>query len=105
MSGSHDRLGDKPAAPRSGAHRPRLRPLGQPKPVVVRTDEHGEPVHVRLPGKTARRVAVVREHWRIDDEWWRESISREYRTVVLDDGRVLTLYHDLAEGAWYAQMG
>ncbi len=83
--------------------RPRLKPLGKPLVVTVRTDEHGEPVHVRLPGKTARRVEVVRERWRIDDEWWRELISREYLAVVLDDGRALTLYHDLSDGLWYAQ--
>jgi len=87
------------------SHRPRLKPLGQPKVVAVRTDEHGEPLHVRMPGKPARRVAVVRELWRIDDEWWRQAISREYRTVVLDDGRVVTLYHDLLDGSWYAQRG
>jgi hypothetical protein len=91
--------------PKPPSHRPRLRPLGQPKAVVVRTDEHGQPTHVRLPGKTARRVEAVRERWRIDDEWWRESISREYLTVVLDDGRVLMLYHDLEDGVWYAQSG
>jgi hypothetical protein len=62
-------------------------------------------VHVRLPGKTARRVEVVRERWRIDDEWWREAISREYHDVVLDDGRVVTLYHDLSDDLWYAQRG
>jgi len=83
--------------------RPKLRPLAKPMAVTVRTDEHGEPVHVRLPGKTARRVEVVRERWRIDDEWWREPISREYLSVVLDDGRVLTLYHDLSDGLWYTQ--
>jgi hypothetical protein len=65
--------------------------------------KHGEPVHVRLPGKTARRVEVIRERWRIDDEWWREPISREYLSVVLDDGRLITLYHDLSDGLWYAQ--
>lgn len=86
-------------------NRPRLKPLGQPKVVSVRTDEHDEPTHVRLPGKPARTVAVVRERWRIDDEWWRASISREYRTVVLDDGRVVTLFHDLGDGLWYAQRG
>jgi len=83
--------------------RPRLKPLGQPVVVTVRTDEHGAPTHVRLPGKTARRVEAVRERWRIDDEWWREQISREYLAVVLDDGRVLTLYHDLSNSLWYAQ--
>jgi len=89
----------------SRQQRPKLKQLGQPRAVTVRTDEHGEPVHVRLPGKTARRVEAVRERWRIDDEWWRERISREYRTVVLDDGRILTLYLDLSDGAWYVQKG
>ena len=84
---------------------PRLKALGQPKLVVVRTDEQCDPVHVRLPGKTARRVAVIRERWQIDDEWWRQAISRKYRTIVLDDGRVLTLYHDLIDGVWYVQKG
>ncbi|MCA9298301.1 MAG: hypothetical protein KDA28_04500 [Phycisphaerales bacterium] len=83
--------------------RPRLRPLGQPRVVHVRTDELGEPTHVRLPGKTARMVESIRERWRIDDEWWRQPISREYRAVVLDDGRFVTLYHDLLDGLWYAQ--
>jgi len=86
-------------------HRPRLKPLGQPKIVTVRADERGEPIYVRMPGKPARRVAVIREQWRIDDEWWRQAISREYRTVVLDDGKVLTLYHDLLDGSWYVQKG
>ncbi len=87
------------------SHRPRLKPLGQSKVVTVRTDENGEPVHVRLSGKPARRVAVVRERWQIDDEWWRQPISRDYRAVVLDDGKVITLYHDLLDGAWYVQRG
>lgn len=87
------------------SRRPRLKPLGRPKAVAVRTDEHGAPEFVRLPGKPARRVAVVRERWRIDDEWWRHAISRDYRTIVLDDGAVLTLYQDLLDGSWYAQRG
>ena len=84
---------------------PHFRPLGRPQPVHVRTNEDGEPIFVRLPGKTARRVDAVREAWRIDDEWWRTPISREYRAVVLDDGRPVTLYPDLLDGHWYAQKG
>jgi hypothetical protein len=90
---------------RPGSDTPRLRPLGQPRPVDVRTDDEGEPVHVRFPGRPARRVAAVREAWRIDDEWWRRPISRDYRAVVLDDGRPVTLYHDLLDGRWYVQTG
>lgn len=50
-------------------------------------------------------MAAVREAWRIDDEWWRRPISRDYRAVVLDDGRPVTLYHDLLDGRWYVQTG
>ncbi|MDH5590860.1 MAG: hypothetical protein OEZ65_06840 [Gemmatimonadota bacterium] len=86
----------------ASAHQ-RLRALGRPQPVEVRTDDHGEPCFVRLRGRPARRVEAIRERWRIDDEWWREAISREYRAVVLDDGAALTLYEDLLTGSWYVQ--
>ena len=85
------------------SNRPYLRPLGRPQPVTVRTDEAGEPVYIRFRGRPARRVEVVRERWRIDDEWWRELICREYRTVVLDDGSVVTLFLDLTDDLWYTQ--
>ena len=91
--------------PHRPSSRPRLKPLGQPKAVVVRTDEHGEPVHVRIPGKPARRVAVVRERWRIDDEWWRRPISRRYALLALEDGRTVAVYLDLLEDRWYLQEG
>lgn len=95
-----------PSHPRPETSRgSRLRPLGRPRPAHVRTDEAGDPIYVRLPGRTARRVEAVRERWRIDDEWWREPISREYRAVVLDDGRHVILYHDLLTRRWYAQRG
>lgn len=87
------------------SRRPNLRPLGQPKPVHVRADARGDPEFVRMRGKTARKVSAIRERWRIDDEWWRRPISRAYYAVVLDDGRALTLYHDLLENAWYVQKG
>ncbi|MGB1656564.1 MAG: hypothetical protein ACPHO4_04375 [Longimicrobiales bacterium] len=48
---------------------------------------------------------MIRERWRIDDEWWRHAISRDYLTVVLDDGKALTLYHDLLMDEWYVQRG
>ena len=83
---------------------PRLKPLGSPRGVRVRVDAGGEPVAV-IAGRLAltKRVAAVRERWRIDDEWWRLPLSREYLTVVLEDGRPLTLYHDRIEGGWWVQ--
>ena len=83
---------------------PRMRPLGSPRGIRMAVDEAGTPVAVSV-GRRARpkRVASVRERWRIDDEWWRRPLSRDYLTVVLEDGRPLTVFHDRLEGEWWVQ--
>ena len=52
-----------------------------------------------------RRVIQIQEIWQIDDEWWREPISRRYGTLVLDDDTTVTVYRDLMTGRWYLQEG
>ena len=83
----------------------RLKPLGAPRAVQVVEDAAGAPAAVTVGKRRARakRVMAVRERWRIDDEWWRHPLSREYLTMVLEDGRFLTLYLDLVQGGWWAQ--
>ena len=82
--------------------RQRLRPLKSPSPVRVRTDDEGLPAELHQKGKRLR-VMAVRERWRIDDEWWRDPISREYYALVLEDGRPVVLFCDLVTGGWYGQ--
>ncbi len=94
-----------PRSPDHSSGAQRLKPLGRPQIVDVRTDDSGEPAFVRFRGRPARQVETIRERWRIDDEWWRSPISRDYRAVVLSDGRHVTLYHDLLDGRWYVQHG
>jgi hypothetical protein len=79
-----------------------LRPLKQPRPVRVEADGSGEPVAVVLGGQ---RLAVVQvqDVWRIDDEWWREEVSRLYYQLVLEDERVVVVYKDLVGSCWYRQ--
>jgi len=48
-------------------------------------------------------VTQVRDAWRIDDEWWRNPISRRYYQLVLDNGSLRTVYHDLITDTWYEQ--
>ena len=78
------------------------RPLNQPAPAAVEASQRGDPSAVLWRG-VYRRVAAIHDSWRIDDEWWREEIARHYFVVELDDGRRLTLYHDLIADSWYAQ--
>ena len=79
------------------------RPLNRPRPLRVEAGGDGVPVAVWLSG---RRWAVesVLERWRIDDEWWRQRpVSRVYYRLALVDGRVVTVYRDLASGGWARQ--
>ena len=82
-----------------------LKPLGSPRNARVVEDATGAPVAVTVGkrGAHAKRVMTVRERWRIDDEWWRHPLSREYLAIVLEDGRSLTLYLDLVQGGWWGQ--
>lgn len=76
--------------------------MKSPSPIRVHTDEEGSPAILHQKRKKLRVVAV-RERWRIDDEWWRDPISREYFALVLEDGRPLILFRDLVTGGWYGQ--
>jgi hypothetical protein len=82
-----------------------LRPLNAPSPVRVQTDAQGRIVSLWRQGRlTPRSIAAIQDHWRIDDEWWREhTISRIYFELLLDDGTLLTVYHDLVADAWFEQ--
>ncbi len=79
-----------------------LRPLNRPRPTRVVADSESRPVRVESRGDW-REVTSIRESWRIDDEWWRMTISRVYYAVVLDEERLATLYRDLVTGDWYFQ--
>jgi len=55
-------------------------------------------------GVGRRRVEEVLEIWRIDDEWWRRSVSRRYIEVALKGGGHVVLFEDLVTGDWFCQM-
>ncbi|MDX1567937.1 MAG: hypothetical protein R3223_09060 [Longimicrobiales bacterium] len=76
----------------------KLRPLHLPSPVPVRIDDRGRPV-----ATGGREIVQIREIWRIDDEWWREPLSRLYFEVILENGKRAVLYRDLTDGRWYGQ--
>ncbi len=78
-----------------------LRPLNQPQPVTVRAVD-GQPVFL-VEGNRRRRVVRIQDMWQIDDEWWRDPISRRYYRLLLEDGVIRTVYHDLIHDAWFSQ--
>jgi hypothetical protein len=84
-----------------------LRPLNAPSPLRVQLDAGGRVVSLWRSGRlTPRHIAAIQDRWRIDDEWWRErAISRMYYALLLDDGTLLTIYHDLVTDEWFEQRG
>ena len=52
---------------------------------------------------TAAVVETILESWRIDDEWWRQLISRRYFAVILEGGARVVLFEDLVTHEWYMQ--
>lgn len=81
----------------------RLRALNLPRPVTVRTRPPGDAPALLVEAGRARRVARVQDAWRIEEEWWREPVRRRYFQVLLEDGALRTLFHDLVADAWYEQ--
>ncbi len=94
---------------RSGTDK--LRTLNVPQRVQVEL-ENGRPKAVRkltaADRPTARPpdrrfIESVLECWRIDDEWWRQPISRQCYEVVLETGGRVVLFEDLVTGEWWMQ--
>jgi len=82
----------------------RLRAVNEPRQVTVEVDGTGAPVAVgRLGGLADGRIESINETWRIDDEWWRQIISRLYYEVMLEGGKRVVLFLDLITGSWYLQ--
>lgn len=88
-----------------GNKRSQLRPLNAPMPLRVQLDSQGRIISLWRQGRlTPRTIAAVQDRWRIDDEWWREHrVARMYYEIVLDDGTLLTIFHDLVADAWFEQ--
>lgn len=81
----------------------RLRAVNEPQPVTVGFDETGVMTVGRSDGRTVGIVEAILETWRIDDEWWRETIARSYMELLLKGGKRIVVFQDLMTGIWFMQ--
>jgi len=58
----------------------------------------------RSDGRTVGRVEAILESWRIDDEWWRQPISRSYLELMLEGGKRVVVFQDMITGLWFMQL-
>jgi hypothetical protein len=80
-----------------------FRPLNPPIPIAVRESTHQTPRAIQIRGRWRNVVSIV-DVCSLDEEWWRERpIVRMYYRVNLEDGRQITVFRDMLDGAWYRQ--
>jgi hypothetical protein len=77
-----------------------FRPLAVPRPARVETDRHGAP-RALLLGPRRLAVTTIRDDWLVQDRWWTDRpVERRYYELVLESGRLATVYHDRLAGEW-----
>jgi len=81
----------------------RLRAVNEPRTVTVELNESGLMTVGRPDGRTVGKVEAILESWRIDDEWWRQPISRSYLELLLEGGKRVVVFQDLMTGLWFMQ--
>lgn len=75
-------------------------PEGQP--IEVEADALWTPLVFTWNG-TPHPVQVVLDRWRVDEDWWRGRVWREYFQLITRTGLLVELFHDLTTRAWYIQ--
>ncbi len=76
--------------------------LGPPMPLKTRVtlNADGTPLRMTL-GEQRRNIEGIDEHWREERTWWDKPLRRDYYRVVLSDGSLRNIFHDLIDDGWY----
>ena len=79
--------------------------LNQPVPIEAHESESQTPVSITV-GRRTLRVSSLEDMWEVTDEWWRlNPIERRYYRALLENGTIVTIFHDLLSGLWFKQKG
>ena len=73
---------------------------GDPLRDVVGTE--GLPQRLIWRGRT-HPVEHIDRRWRVDNEWWRQRVWRDYFQLSTTTGLLIVVYHDLLADRWYLQ--
>lgn len=81
----------------------RLRPLNLPRPVQMIVHPVSAVPAILIDDGRRLRVERIQDCWEVDEEWWRDRLSRRYYQLLLEDGSLCTVYENLVDGSWYQQ--
>ncbi len=71
-------------------------------PIRVRADPLGAPRSFTWQGRY-HVVARITRRWRVDEQWWRGRVWREYFKLATRSGLLVEVFHDLVSGGWFVQ--
>jgi hypothetical protein len=78
----------------------RLWPEGSP--ITVFTVGSEVPQHFTWQGQK-HNVKEITRRWRVDLDWWRENVWRDYFKLTTQTGLLVVIFHDLQADQWYLQ--
>ncbi|MBV9100827.1 MAG: hypothetical protein JO198_07255, partial [Candidatus Dormibacteraeota bacterium] len=55
-------------------------------------------VHTRAGWRRVEELALT---WRVETDWWRAPVRRDYARCLLAGGECVELYRDLDTGSWH----
>ena len=89
----------------------RLQFLAQPEQISVqivmpRRECASLFLHTEWPERiNTKKIIEVIDHWHVVESWWNpERYFRSYFQVVLETGRIMTLFQDMETNEWFTQL-
>ncbi len=76
--------------------------LPSPPVIAVETAADGRPSRLRWR-RWLVEVAAICNHWRVEDDWWRQEVARDYYKVRTADGTLCVIFRDRRQGTWHLQ--
>jgi hypothetical protein len=70
--------------------------------IAVEADSLRTPRAFIWQGRT-HPVQAIAKRWRVDVDWWRVRVWREYFKLATGTGLLVVIYRDLLSGDWYLQ--
>ena len=71
-------------------------------PITAQVDDTGTPLRFIWQGET-HRVEQIANRWRVDVEWWRLRIWRDYFKLTTHTGLLAVVYRDRLNDRWFVQ--
>ncbi|UCC89485.1 MAG: hypothetical protein JSV81_09280 [Anaerolineales bacterium] len=72
------------------------------EPIDVVSDATQTPCTLIWQGQS-HQVHGIAKRWRVDMDWWRGRIWREYFKLTTHTGLLVIVYRDVLTGRWYLQ--